>query len=121
MSIVGLDAPDFRTTAEAADAREDEAFGRDKSGEEMPDWIADKKKRAEKIRAAQAEWEAEAKAAAAAEAIPSDQRDASNKRGKLRLTRKRTIATRLSASRHLVPDARGKLTSAAFEDGSARQ
>ena len=34
----------------------------------MPDWVADKKKRAEKIRAAQAELEAEAKAAAAAEA-----------------------------------------------------
>ena len=49
-------------------AREDKAFGRDKSGEEMPDWVADKKKRAEKIRAAQAELEAEAKAAAASKA-----------------------------------------------------
>ena len=57
----------WMSAAKAADAREDEAFGRDKSGEEMPDWVADKKKRAEKIRAAQAEWEAEAKAAAAAE------------------------------------------------------
>ena len=34
----------------------------------MPDWAADKKKRAEKIRAAKAELEAEAKAAAAAKA-----------------------------------------------------
>jgi transposase len=58
----------WMSAAEAADAREDEAFGRDKSGDEMPDWVADKKKRAEKIRAAQAELEAEAKAAAAAEA-----------------------------------------------------
>jgi hypothetical protein len=58
----------WMSAAEAADAREDEAFGGDKNGEEMPDWIADKKKRAEKIRAAQAELEAEAKAAAAAEA-----------------------------------------------------
>ena len=41
---------------------------RDKSGEELPDWVADKKKRAEKIRAAKAELEAEAKAAAAAKA-----------------------------------------------------
>ena len=32
----------------------------------MPKWVADKKKRAEKIRAAKAELEAEAKAAAAA-------------------------------------------------------
>src|ERR1700683_1653072 len=56
------------SAAEAADAEEDKAFGRDKSGEEMPDWVADKKKRAEKIRAAKAELEAEAKAAAAAKA-----------------------------------------------------
>ena len=40
------------SAAEAADAEEDKAFGRDKSGEELPDWVADKKKRAEKIRAA---------------------------------------------------------------------
>ena len=58
----------WMSAAEALDGREDEAFGRDKSGDEMPDWVADKKKRAEKIRAAQAELEAEAKAAAAAEA-----------------------------------------------------
>src|SRR5271154_1330149 len=40
------------SAAEAADAEEDRAFGRDKSGEELPDWIADKQRRAEKIRAA---------------------------------------------------------------------
>ena len=40
---------------------EDAAFGRDKSGEEMPDWVADKMRRAEKqICAAKAELEAEA-------------------------------------------------------------
>ena len=38
-------------SAEAADAEEDRAFGRDKSGEELPKWVADKKKRVEKIRA----------------------------------------------------------------------
>jgi IS5 family transposase len=53
--------------AAAADAGEDAAFGRDKSGEEMPDWVADKKRRAEKIRAAKAELEADARAAAEAE------------------------------------------------------
>ena len=58
----------WMNAAEALDGREDEAFGRDKNGDEMPDWVGDKKKRAEKIRAAQAELEAEAKAAAAAEA-----------------------------------------------------
>ena len=38
------------SAAEAADAEEDKAFGANKSGEELPDWVADKKKRAEKIR-----------------------------------------------------------------------
>jgi len=58
----------WMSAAEAADAREDKAFGSDKSGDEVPDWIADKKKRAEKIRAAKAELEAEAQTAAAAKA-----------------------------------------------------
>ena len=49
--------------AEAADAEEDKLCG-DKRGDEMPAWVADKAKRLEKIRAAQAELEAEAKAAA---------------------------------------------------------
>ena len=52
------------SAAAAADAEEDRAFGRDKSGAELPKWVADKKKRVEKIRAAKAELEAEAKAAA---------------------------------------------------------
>jgi hypothetical protein len=56
------------SAAEAADAEEDKAFGANKSGEELPDWVANKKKRAEKIKAAKAELEAEAKAAAAAKA-----------------------------------------------------
>ena len=38
------------SAAEAADAEEDKAFGANKSGEEMPDWVADKKKRAERSR-----------------------------------------------------------------------
>jgi transposase len=50
--------------AEAADSEEDKIHGQDKQGDEMPDWVADKKRRAEKIRAAKAELEAEAKAAA---------------------------------------------------------
>ena len=52
------------SAAEATDAEEDKLYGRDKRGEELPDWVADKQKRAEKIRAAKAELEAEAKAAA---------------------------------------------------------
>ena len=49
--------------AEAADAAEDKLFG-DRRGDEMPEWVADKQKRLEKIRAAKAALEAEAKAAA---------------------------------------------------------
>jgi hypothetical protein len=32
-------------SAEAADAGEDKLYGRDRIGEEMPDWVADKKRR----------------------------------------------------------------------------
>jgi transposase len=49
--------------AEAADAEEDKLYGQ-RRGDEMPDWVADKGKRLEKIREAKAELEAEAKAAA---------------------------------------------------------
>jgi transposase len=52
--------------AEAADREEDALHG-DKRGEEMPDWVADKHKRLEKIGQAKAELEAEARAAAEAE------------------------------------------------------
>jgi transposase len=54
--------------AEAADSKEDKIHGSDKQGDEMPEWVADKKRRAEKIRAAKAELEAEARAAAEAKA-----------------------------------------------------
>src|SRR6185312_10390337 len=53
--------------AEAADAEDDAALG-DKRGDEMPDWVANKAKRREKIRAAMAALEAEAKAEADAKA-----------------------------------------------------
>jgi len=59
-------------TAEAADAEEDKLYGRDKTGEEMPDWVADKQRRIEKIRQAKAELEAEAKAAAEAKRKAQD-------------------------------------------------
>ena len=65
-------------TAEAADTAEDARHGADKTGEEMPRWVADKKARAAKIRQAKAELEAEAKAAAGekrkAEAEAEEQR-----------------------------------------------
>jgi transposase len=54
--------------AEAADSKEDKIHGSDKQGDEMPEWVADKTRRAEKIRAAKAELEAEARATAEAKA-----------------------------------------------------
>src|SRR5271154_7073276 len=70
--------------AEVADAEEGQLHGRDQTGEEMPDWVADKKRRAEKIRNAKAELEAEAKAAAEAklkaEAEAAEKREAEGRR-----------------------------------------
>jgi transposase len=70
--------------AEAADAEEDNLYGRDKTGEEMPAWVADKKLRAERIRRAKVELEAEAKAAAEAklkaEAEAAEKRAAEGRR-----------------------------------------
>ena len=72
------------SAAAAADAAEDKRHGRDNTGEEMPDWIADKQRRAERIRQAKAELEAEAKAAAEAKlkaaAEAQEQRDAEGRR-----------------------------------------
>ena len=51
--------------AEAADAQEDETFGKDRErGDEMPDWASDKEKSLAKIQEAMAALEAEAKLAA---------------------------------------------------------
>ena len=72
------------SSAEAADAGEDKLYGRDRTGEEMPDWVADKKRRAETIRAAKAALEAEAKAAAEAkvkeEAAAEEKRQAKGRK-----------------------------------------
>jgi len=51
--------------AERTDDEEDELYGADRRGDELPDWVADKQKRLEKIRQAKAELEAEARAEAA--------------------------------------------------------
>ena len=50
--------------AEAADAQEDETFGQDKRGDELPDWAGDKQKRLAKIQQAMAALEADARLAA---------------------------------------------------------
>lgn len=48
--------------AETSDVHEDRAHGADQRGDEMPDWVADKAQRLERIREAKAALEAEAKA-----------------------------------------------------------
>lgn len=64
--------------AEAADREEDKLYG-NRRGDELPDWVADKAQRLEKIRAAKAELEAEAKAAAEAEMEARSEAQASRK------------------------------------------
>jgi transposase len=53
---------DWFAKADLADQQEDELYGSDTRGDELPDWVKDKTKRLEKIRQAKAELEAEAKA-----------------------------------------------------------
>ena len=70
--------------AEATDAEEDKLHGADTVGGELPDWVADKKRRAERIRQAKAELESEAKAAAEAKlkaaAAAQQQREAEGRK-----------------------------------------
>lgn len=49
--------------ADSADAAEDSEFGRDRRGDELPDWVRNKEERRSKIREAMAALEAEAEAA----------------------------------------------------------
>src|ERR1700726_5022165 len=90
------------SAAEAADAEEDKLYGGDKTGDEMPDWVADKQRRAEKIRAAKAELEAEAKAAA--EAKLKAQAEAAEKRE----AEGRQKGGRQAAPPSAVPDAKAQ-------------
>ena len=64
--------------AEAADREEDRLYGQ-KRGDEMPDWVADKQKRLDKIRHAKAELEAEATAAAEEEMRRREQAETERK------------------------------------------
>src|ERR1700726_1339668 len=53
--------------AEAADSEEDETFGKDKRGDELPDWVGDKQKRLAKIQQGMGAFEAGAKLGAGGE------------------------------------------------------
>jgi transposase len=89
-------------TAEAADAEEDKLYGPDKTGEEMPKWVADKQRRIEKIRQAKAELEAEAKAAAEAKRQEQDEA------AKEPEATKRSKGRRTAAPPSDVPDAKAQ-------------
>lgn len=56
--------------ADQIDQEEDELYGTDKTGDELPEWVTDKQKRLEKIQEAKAALEAEAKQKAEAEPDP---------------------------------------------------
>jgi transposase len=58
--------------ANEIDEAEDREFGPDRRGDELPEWVTDKAKRLEKLRAAKAELEAEAKGKLAAGEKPDD-------------------------------------------------
>lgn len=60
--------------AEEIDREEDEQYGSDQQGDELPEWVKDKRKRLERIQQAKAELEAEAKAAAGAAPDPNKTR-----------------------------------------------
>src|SRR5579875_3728212 len=61
--------------AKSTDDAEDRQHGRERRGDEMPAWAADKKRRIEKIREAREALEAEARAVGKAAAEPKAQRD----------------------------------------------
>ena len=61
--------------ANKLDEAEDELYGADRSGDELPDWVADKQKRLEKLRQAQKELETEAQAEAEKEKQQEEQKE----------------------------------------------
>lgn len=61
--------------AETADAAEDREHGRERRGDELPQWVADKQARLEKIRVAKAALEAEARAEGQSAPAPKAQRN----------------------------------------------
>lgn len=112
-----------RWFAEAAqtDKAEDRQFGASKRGDEMPDWMTNKEKRLEKIRAARAALEAEAKAAADAKAAAKPDDESSGDGGKAKPGRKTKPVTAEpsdKAQRNFTdPDSRVMPTKSGFIQG----
>ncbi|MBI4404514.1 MAG: IS1182 family transposase [Deltaproteobacteria bacterium] len=63
------------TRADTDDRTEDDRYGKDRRGDEMPEWVVNKQKRLEKIREAKVALEAEAKEKAQAEGKNGDKPD----------------------------------------------
>jgi transposase len=63
--VLAAEVEKWLARAEREDAAEDEQFGAERRGDELPQWVADKAQRLEKIREAKAALEAEAREAAA--------------------------------------------------------
>ena len=112
-----------RWFAEAAqtDKAEDRQFDASKRGDEMPEWMANKEKRLEKIRAAKAALEAEAKTAAEAKAASKPDDDGSGDGGRGRPGRKSkpvTAEPSAKAQRNFTdPDSRVMPTKNGFIQG----
>jgi transposase len=67
--------------AEQTDKEEDRKYGKNRTGQELPSWVTDKKKRLEKIQQAKAELEKEARAKAEAPKDPARTRHEAKPRG----------------------------------------
>jgi transposase len=63
-SELSAEVKEWLQKAKEIDEAEDAEYGVERSGDELPEWVADKQKRIEKLRQAKAELEARAKAAA---------------------------------------------------------
>ena len=107
--------------AEATDSEEDKLYG-DKAGVEMPDWVADKKRRAERIRQAKAELEAEDKALAEAKlkaaAAAQQQREAEGRKESGRPAAPPSTTLRLLARLYRGPSPKRRRTSPIRRAGS---
>ena len=79
--------------AEAVDAAEDEEFGADKRGDELPDWVANAQSRAAKIREAREAIEAEAREEAKAHKEAKERRKRGEKTPKQRRRKHRADGT----------------------------
>ena len=77
--------------AEQSDQEEDRQYGKNRTGDELPAWVADKQKRLEKIQQAKKELEAEAKAEAEARPDPERTRHEAKPKGVPKETRQRNF------------------------------